>query len=369
VAQGCVVYEPKDGIVIHNLTKMPHTISRQDLQTFIAGLPKAELHVHIEGTLEPSMLLQLAQRNAIELPYQTIEEVQQAYHFGQLQDFLDLYYTGTSVLCCEQDFYELTKAYLQKAHAQHILHTEIMFDPQAHLDRGLPFSVIIEGIHRACEEARSQWDLSSCLIMCFLRHLDEQSALQTLQAASDYRNWITAVGLDSSELGHPPEKFRHVFSQATEQGYRKVAHAGEEGPADYVWQALQILQVDRIDHGNRALDDARLITTLCERQIALTLCPLSNLQLKNISDLAHHPLHKMLGQGLLVTVNSDDPAYFGGYLNENLLAIATAQQLGPEQLLTLMRNSFTASFLDEKVKIRYLDRLQHYARQTAATAL
>jgi len=334
------------------------------LPGFIDALPKAELHVHIEGTLEPAMLFELARCNVIETSCKNIEQLQQAYRFDKLQDFLDLYYTGTRVLCCEQDFYKLTRAYLQQACKQHILHTEIMFDPQAHTARGVPFSSVIRGIHQACEEARTSLGISSRLIMCFLRHLSEQSAFDTLQAASDYRNWITAVGLDSSEQGNPPEKFRAVFAEAAKQGYRKVAHAGEEGPAEYVWQALQVLQVDRIDHGNRALDDPELIAVLHDRQIPLTLCPLSNLQLKNVTNLQHHPLRSMLNQGLVVTVNSDDPAYFGGYLNQNLLAIATAQQLDRMQLLTLAKNSFSASFLDEPEKTRYLDLLQQYADKT-----
>ena len=335
------------------------------LQSFINELPKAELHVHIEGTLEPTMLLDLAQRNSVHTEYRNTEQLQQAYRFGNLQDFLDIYYTGTGVLCCEQDFYELTRAYLQKARQQNILHTEIMFDPQTHCARGLAFSTVISGIHRACEEARGKFGISSHLILCFLRHLDEQSAFATLEAAADYRPWITAIGLDSSEQGNPPEKFRSVFAEATKQGYHKVAHAGEEGPAAYIWQALQLLQVDRIDHGNRALDDPKLITTLRDRQIPLTLCPLSNLQLKNIAHLHQHPLRSMLEQGLLVTVNSDDPAYFGGYLSRNLLAVATAQQLDREQILTLAKNSFTASFLDEPTKKRYLDHLQQYANNTS----
>lgn len=331
------------------------------VQSFISELPKAELHVHIEGTLEPTMLLDLAQRNCVQTKYRNIEQLQQAYCFGNLQDFLDIYYTGTRVLCHEQDFYELTRAYLRNARQQNILHTEIMFDPQAHCCRGIAFSTVINGIHRACEEARRESGISSHLILCFLRHLDERSALATLEAAADYQSWIVAVGLDSSELGNPPEKFRRVFQKAAKLGFRKVAHAGEEGPVDYIWQALQVLQVDRIDHGNRALDDPELVAVLRDRQIPLTLCPLSNLQLKNVAHLQQHPLRSMLDLGLLVTVNSDDPAYFAGYLNHNLLAVVTALRLDREQILALARNSFTASFLDETTKNRYLDRVQRYA--------
>jgi len=313
------------------------------------------------------MLLELATRNAIATAYQDIEQVQQAYQFNNLQDFLDIYYTGASVLCCEQDFYDLTYAYLQKARLQNILHTEIMFDPQTHMERGVPFATIITGIHQACEDAWTTLCISSCLILSFLRHLDEQSAFETLQAAVDFRPWITAVGLDSSELGNPPEKFSRVFQEATKQGYRKLAHAGEEGPPAYIWQALQVLQVDRIDHGNRALEDPALVSSLRDSQRPLTLCPLSNIQLKNVAHLEQHPLRSMLDQGLMVTINSDDPAYFGGYLNDNFLAVATALQLDKEQLLVLAGNSFTASFLEPQKTTQYLAQLQHYAEQAIRT--
>ena len=313
--------------------------------TFIAGLPKAELHLHIEGTLEPELLLTIARRNDVSLPYDSAEALRAAYRFTRLQDFLDLYYQGAGVLRTERDFYDLTWAYLQRARAENVLHAEIFFDPQAHTSRGVPFSTMIDGIHGAADDARGALGISVRLIMCFLRHLEATDAQDTLTAALPYRDRIVAVGLDSSERGHPPVKFQKVFDRARAEGFRTVAHAGEEGPADYVRQALELLHVSRIDHGNRALDDDALVRDLAQRRVPLTVCPLSNLKLGVVTDLRRHPVPEMLARDLVVTVNSDDPAYFGGYVNANYAAM---QQLGLDRqhCVTLARNSFESSFLD-----------------------
>jgi adenosine deaminase len=316
----------------------------------IERLPKAELHLHLEGTLEPEMLLALARRNGVQLRFGSVEEARAAYRFGNLQDFLDLYYEGMSVLLKEQDFYDLTWAYLERAKADNVVHAEVFFDPQGHTERGVPFEAVIAGIRRALEDAETRLGISSRLILCFLRHLDEASAERTLDAAMPYRAWITGVGLDSSERGHPPSKFARVFARARGLGLKLVAHAGEEGPADYVREALDILGVDRIDHGNRSLDDPRLVARLREAQIGLTLCPLSNLRLAVVKDLDEHPLPRMLEEGLLVTVNSDDPAYFGGYVNDNYRAVT----LSEAQQRLLAANSFRASFLPEAVKAHWI---------------
>ena len=318
----------------------------RSLANLIQTLPKAELHLHIEGTLEPELMFQLAARNHCPLKFKSVAEVRAAYQFGNLQDFLDIYYAGASVLLTEQDFYDLTWAYLKQAHSQNIRHVEIFFDPQTHTARGLTFATVIQGLHRALHDAQEQLSISSRLIMCFLRHLDEAAALQTLTEALPYAHLITAVGLDSSEVGHPPTQFERVFAQARAAGFLTVAHAGEEGPAEYIWEALNLLKVTRIDHGNRAVEDETLLQELIQRQIPLTMCPLSNQKLQVVPDLRQHPLRALLERGVLVTVNSDDPAYFGGYLNENYQAIATALSLSPLEVAQLAKNSFAASFLD-----------------------
>jgi len=314
------------------------------MHAFIRGLPKAELHCHIEGALEPELMFNLAARNHVALPFANADAVRAAYDFGNLQDFLDLYYHGMRVLCTESDFYELTRAYLQKARAQNIRHVEIFFDPQAHVARGVAFGAAAGGIGAALSDARREAGVTSRLIMCFLRDRDEQDAFATLQMAEPHRDAIAGVGLDSCEAGNPPEKFARVFHEARARGYHCVAHAGEEGPPEYVWGALDALGAERIDHGNAAINDARLMMRLARDGVPLTMCPLSNLKLRVVADLREHPLKKMLELGLCVTVNSDDPSYFGGYLNENYLAIAQALGLGRDDLAQLARNSITASF-------------------------
>lgn len=333
------------------------------MELFIKHIPKAELHLHLEGTLEPELLFLIAERNKILLPYASMDELKKAYSFQRLQDFLDIYYQSTNVLIAEQDFYDLTWAYALKMKEQHVVHVEVSFDPQAHTSRGIPFQTVVGGIHQALVDADRLLGISSRLIMSFLRHLDASSAMKTLQESLPFRSWITGVGLDSSELGNPPSKFRKVFEKASEAGYVTVAHAGEEGPSSYVREAIYHLRVSRIDHGNRSLDDNDLMQELADRQIPLTLCPLSNLKLKVVDDLSQSPLKKMMDQGLLVTVNSDDPAYFSGYLNENLIAITQALNLTKYDLYRLARNSFAASFLPEEVKRSRIGEVEDYYRQ------
>lgn len=330
------------------------------LDLLIHGIPKAELHVHIEGTFEPELMFAIAQRNQVPIRFGSVEEVRQAYNFSNLQDFLDIYYEGANVLLHEQDFYDLTFTYLEKLHAQNVVHAEIFFDPQTHTDRGVPFATVIDGIWRACRTAETQWGLSSSLIMCFLRHLDEASAFETLARALPYGDRIIGVGLDSSELGHPPSKFERVFAKAAQEGLLLVAHAGEEGPAEYIWEALNLLNIARLDHGNRCLDDEALVAELVRRQMALTVCPLSNLKLCVVNDLKDHSLKRMLDLGLLVTVNSDDPAYFGGGVNENYVQTAHAIGLTKEDIHVLARNSFIGSFLPAAEKQRRLDAVDAY---------
>ena len=315
------------------------------MEKFICDLPKAELHLHIEGTLEPEMMFKLAERNNIKLPFESVEAVKQAYNFQNLQSFLDVYYHGTEVLRHEQDFYDLTWAYLQKAANQNVRHAEIFFDPQSHTERGIPFKVVHEGIYRALQDARSEFGLSSQLILCFLRHLSAEQAMATLYEAIQYKDTIVAVGLDSSELGNPPAKFKEVFDRARAENFLTVAHAGEEGPPEYIWEALKLLHVSRIDHGVRSIEDAELVDYLIERQIPLTVCPLSNVKLKVFNSMKQHNLKKLLNLGLCVMVNSDDPAYFGGYVNENYQAVADALKLSQEEICQLAKNSFRASFL------------------------
>jgi len=326
-------------------------------------LPKAELHLHIEGTLEPELMFELARRNGVRVPYASVEAVRRAYVFSNLQSFLDIYYAGCSVLLKEQDFYDLTWAYLRRAAAQGVRHAEIFFDPQTHTDRGVPFETVVTGIHRALEDGRARLNITSGLILCFLRHLSEEAARRTLDEALPYRDWILAVGLDSSEVGHPPGKFKNVYARAREAGLLAVAHAGEEGPPEYVWEALDVLKVRRIDHGVRSIEDERLVERLVEEQIPLTVCPLSNVKLRVFPNLESHNLKQLLDRGLLVTVNSDDPAYFGGYVADNFGASAAALGLSREQLLTLARNSFVASFLPDQQKRTHLDELARIAAQ------
>ena len=328
----------------------------------ICRMPKAELHLHIEGTLEPGLCFRLADRNGIKLAYGSVADLKAAYRFANLQDFLDLYYQGTHVLIEEQDFYDLTWAYLEKARAQTILHTEIFFDPQAHTGRGIPFERALGGITRALGDAEAKLGLTSNLIFCMLRHLDAASAERTLDQALEHKDRLAGIGLDSSEVGHPPENFKAVFERARKEGFRAVAHAGEEGPPEYVWGALDLLGVSRIDHGNRALEDAALVDRLVRDRMPLTVCPLSNLKLSVVDDLARHPLREMLERGLMATVNSDDPAYFGGYLNENFLAVWAALDLSEGQLFTLVRNSFEASFAEGARKQTLITRLDDFAK-------
>ncbi len=330
------------------------------IHNFIEGIPKAELHLHIEGTFEPDLMFEIARRNNISINYKSVDELKKAYNFNNLQEFLDIYYAGASVLIYEQDFYDLTWAYLTKVHEQNLVHTEIFFDPQTHTDRGISFDTVIQGIHSALEDAKEKLGISSQLIMCFLRHLDEVAAFDTLEQALPYKEWIAGVGLDSSEMGHPPSKFENVFSKALDEGFITVAHAGEEGPAAYVWEAINLLKISRIDHGNRSLEDDQLITHIVEKQIPLTVCPLSNLELKVVDDLKDHPMLQLMEAGLMVTINSDDPAYFGGYMNENYIQIAAALNLSKKQITDLAKNSFKASFLSDVEKEKLINQVEDY---------
>ena len=313
------------------------------MKNFIQNLPKAELHLHIEGTLEPELMFLLAKKNSITIPYNSVEDVKKAYNFDSLQSFLDIYYAGASVLVDSDDFYELTMAYLRKCHEQNILHVEIFFDPQTHTSRGVAFGDVVEGIIEALGDAQKKYGISSFLIMSFLRHLSQDDAIATLKESLPYKYFIKGVGLDSSELGNPPSKFQKVFQMAKNAGYECVAHAGEEGDASYIKEALDLLHVARIDHGVRCEEDKELMQRLKKDQIPLTVCPLSNLKLKVVQDMKEHNIKRLLEYGLMVTVNSDDPAYFGGYLNENFEAIATSLKMSKEQIKTLARNSFKAS--------------------------
>ena len=321
-----------------------------DIAGYVATLPKAELHLHIEGTLEPELMFTLAKRNRVSLPYASVDEVRAAYAFSNLQDFLDIYYAGASVLIEARDFHDLTWAYLERAHADNVRHVEIFFDPQTHTERGIAFGTVIDGIGRALDDARDRLGITSGLIMCFLRHLDESAALRTLEEAMPHRRRICGVGLDSSERGNPPGKFSEAFRRARAAGFAAVAHAGEEGPPEYIREALDVLEVIRIDHGNAALRDPGLVAELVRRQVPLTVCPLSNLALRVVEDMKAHPLKRMLELGLMVTVNSDDPAYFGGYVNDNYVAAAEALDLSRGDLERLARNSIEASLLDRAAK-------------------
>jgi adenine deaminase len=331
-----------------------NTTSRVADAEFILRLPKAELHLHIEGTLEPEHMLSLAKEHEIDLPYVTIEEIRTAYEFENLQDFLDLYYQGAAVLIDEQDFYELMWRYLCRCRDENIVHTEIMFDPQTHSQRGVAFETVIGGLTRAMAEAKSAWSQSSELIMCFLRHLPEEEAFRTLEEALPYKDRILAVGLDSAELGNPPGNFERVFRRAAEAGFLKVAHAGEEAPAQYIRDAISLLGVQRIDHGVRCLDDPLLVSELASTKTPLTVCPLSNVRLNVYDSMNLHPILKLLEKGLRVTVNSDDPSYFGGYLCDNYNALAKDLGMTEHQAVQLARNSFVASFLAPETRQNFL---------------
>ncbi|MEM7068993.1 MAG: adenosine deaminase [Pseudomonadota bacterium] len=328
-------------------------------EQLIDRLPKAELHLHIEGTLEPELMLKLAKRNNVRLPYDTVDDVRKAYEFDNLQDFLDLYYMGMSVLINEQDFYDLTWAYLIRVHADGLTHVEMFFDPQAHTERGVKFETALGGIISALETAEKELGITSKLIMCFLRHLPEDEAFEALECACRHKEHIFGVGLDSSEQGHPPQKFQRVFEAAREEGFVPVAHAGEEGTAQNVEDALDLLKIERVDHGNHAFDNPTLVQRLVDLQTPLTMCPISNLRLKGIPNLAASPVKKALDAGVLVTVNSDDPSYFGGYLNDNYRAVHGALGLDEIELITLAKNSFAASFLEDREKQAYLDRVDN----------
>lgn len=335
------------------------------MEQFILGLPKAELHLHIEGSFEPELMFSIAERNHCTIKYKTVEEVRSAYHFNNLQEFLDIYYEGAGVLQKEQDFYDLGMAYFTKVAAQGVVHAEIFFDPQTHTSRGIPFATVINGIHSAQLDAEKEYGISSRLIMCFLRHLDAAAAMETLEAALPHLSLITGVGLDSSELGHPPSKFKEVFERARDLGLRTVAHAGEEGPSSYIWEAIELLQVSRIDHGNRSLEDPALLTHLEALRMPLTICPLSNLKLCVVKDMSLHPLRDLMARGLMVTVNSDDPAYFGGYMHENFCAVQKALQLSKQEIVQLAENSFHASFISDNERARLLGLLQDYVNTFA----
>ena len=324
---------------------------------YIKKTPKAELHLHIEGTLEPDLLFKLAKRNKIDIPYTNVDEIKSAYNFTNLQSFLDIYYQGANVLIKEEDFFDLTWAYLLKCKSDNVVHTEIFFDPQTHTNRGIKFDVVINGIHKALLKAKKEFGITSEIIMCFLRHLDEVSAFKTLDQALVHKDKIIAVGLDSSEMGHPPSKFERVFKKAMEKGFLTVAHAGEEGPTEYMWEALNLLKVKRIDHGVQCFNDEKLVEKLREDQIPLTVCPLSNIKLCVFDKLEKHNLKKMLNKELLVMINSDDPAYFGGYVNKNLIESQIALELSMKEIKTLIANSFKSSFLKEQKKQEWINKL------------
>ncbi len=330
------------------------------MQNFIQNIPKAELHLHIEGTFEPELLFKIAQRNKIAIPFKSVEALREAYKFDCLQDFLDIYYQGANVLQTKQDFYDLTYAYFEKCAAQNVRHTEIMFDPQTHTERGVSFETVIEGISKACEDAKENFGITSFLIMSYLRHMSEVAASETLKQSLPFKHLIKAVGLDSSEKGNPPSKFQTVFEASVKEGFIPLAHAGEEGNADYVWEALDLLKIVRIDHGNNSLQDPKLVKEIVKRDIALTVCPLSNKALQVVPDLTKHPLKKMIDLGMKPTINSDDPAYFGGQVNQNYIEIQKALNLTKEDLFKLAKNSFEYSLLDDKTKRSYLEELETF---------
>lgn len=330
------------------------------LTDYIKQIPKAELHLHIEGTFEPELMFKIADRNKIKIDYNSVDDLKTAYNFNNLQEFLDIYYAGAQVLQTEEDFYDLTWSYFLKANEDNIIHAEIMFDPQTHTHRGVPFETVIEGISKALKDAERKLGITSKLIMSFLRHLDQNSAFEIYDYFKNHRDKIHAVGLDSSEIGNPPSIFTDVFKRAKDDGLKITAHAGEEGPPEYVWEALDILNVHRIDHGNRSLEDENLIKRIAEQKIVLTVCPLSNLKLKVVKDLKKHPLKRMLGYGIKATVNSDDPAYFGGYINDNFIQTAEAIDLTKEDIFTLVQNSFEASFVSDERRTEMMSELSKF---------
>ncbi|UTV30126.1 adenosine deaminase [Photobacterium atrarenae] len=333
------------------------------MKEFIYGLPKVELHLHIEGSLEPELMFELAQRNQVQIPYTSPQAVRDAYQFHNLQSFLDIYYQGANVLIHEQDFFDLTWAYLLRCKEDNVVHTEIFFDPQTHTSRGIAFETVVNGIHRALEQGREALGISSQLIMCFLRHLDEASAFETLAQALPHKDKIIGVGLDSSELGHPPEKFHQVFQQALKEGFLTVAHAGEEGPAQNIDDALVLLGTTRIDHGVRCVEDDDLVTRLIEARVPLTVCPLSNTKLKVFESMAHHNVVDLLRKGMCVTLNSDDPAYFGGYMNDNFMAVAQAHPMSREEVAQFTLNAIEASFISDGEKARLRTMTESYLAQ------
>lgn len=335
------------------------------MKAFIHDIPKAELHIHIEGSLEPELMFDLAAKNGIRLPFESVADIRRAYDFTNLQSFLDIYYQGAQVLLTEDDFYQMTWAYLQKAVEQNVRHTEIFFDPQTHTERGIKFETVLQGIHSALLDAGKQLGLSSNLIMCFLRHLSAEEGMKTLEQALPFKDYIAAVGLDSTELGHPPEKFKRVFDLARQNGFKTVAHAGEEGPPEYIWQALKLLNVERIDHGVRCVEDAGLVKYLVKEQVPLTVCPLSNIKLRVFDNMRQHNLKKMLDLGLCVTINSDDPAYFGGYIEDNFRAVHAAHGLDFQDIYKIACNAFKASFLTPAEKQEYLDELDEFVSDFA----
>ena len=330
------------------------------MDTFIKGLPKAELHLHIEGTLEPELMFEIAERNGIQLPYNSVDEIRGAYNFSNLQDFLDIYYSGMNVLINERDFYDLTTAYLEKAQQQSVRHVEIFFDPQAHTARGIEFETVITGIEKALTDGEKKYGITFRIIMCFLRHLDQDDAFRTLEMAIPFKGKIIGVGLDSSEKGHPPSKFKDVFLKSREEGFLTVAHAGEEGPSEYIREAIELLDVKRVDHGNAILDDAGLTEYAAQKKIALTVCPLSNLKLKVVEHMDNHPIPEMLEKGLLVTINSDDPSYFGGYINENYEAVRKAFGMDNETMAEFAKNSFNSAFIDAELKEKLCGEVDEY---------
>ncbi|SEF59852.1 adenosine deaminase [Halpernia humi] len=330
------------------------------IEKFIKEIPKAELHLHIEGSFQPELMFEIAKRNNIKIPYSSVEELKKAYKFSCLQDFLDIYYTGAGVLITELDFYDLTMAYFKACKEDHVIFTEIMFDPQTHTKRGISFETVINGIQKAREDAKEKYGIDSLLIMSYLRHLSEEDAFETLQESLPFKHLIKSVGLDSSEKGNPPSKFKNVYEASVKEGYVPVAHAGEEGNADYIWEAIDILKVKRIDHGNNCLQDEDLVKEINARNLALTVCPLSNLELRNVDILSNHPLKKLMNKGVKVTVNSDDPAYFGGYINENFLQIQKALNLTKEDIVELVKNSFQYSFAEDDKKAEYLKKVDDF---------
>jgi adenine deaminase len=352
------VYFSKTTLYLRRVVMNVNPTANQNSRLFLQQVPKTELHLHIEGTLEPHQLFEFAHRNGISTKFKDISELKQAYKFSNLQEFLDLYYQGLDVMQTEQDYYDLTWAYFKKIKTQNVVHAELFFDPQIHVSRGIPFKTVFNGIFNASKDAEKNLGITSKIILCILRHLDQKSAFDILNEAEPFKEHIIGIGLDSSELGNPPSKFKEVFEEARNRGYLLVAHAGEEGPSSYIWEAINVLNVARIDHGNRCLDDDKLIKYLCKSRTPLTVCPLSNLELRVISEMKNHPIKKMLDLGLHVTINSDDPAYFGGYLLENYFAVQETLDLSIQNIYQLVVNGFTSSFLSQQEKESHLKKVK-----------